>query len=121
MSWLKELKVGDQVFVVYSSRHKQPQYVAVTKVGRKWIELANYTGRADRTQDTSRGVAVMEFEYGSPNTIYPDRKAFEEREKVFRLRKRIEAGIRDYTPEQLLRFAEIIGLDDDEEADESQS
>lgn len=111
MSWLKELKVGDNVFVKYSSRHKESQYVTVQKVGRKWIELSEYNGRVDRTQQTLSSYARIDAQYGSPNLVFSDKESCEYAGKISNMRSAIEKGIRHLTPDQVVAVAEIMGIE----------
>ena len=112
-NWLKNVKEGDFLFFVPRHlRWNSPGPVRVNKVGRKWITLASYKGRVDRTIiDVENGVPT-DYTYGSPDRVYLSEEHYEKCLKLRKLRIKIQeccaAGIDDV---QTLAIADILNLE----------
>ncbi|MGD9423976.1 hypothetical protein ACLHDD_02105 [Pantoea sp. NSTU24] len=114
MTWLKDLKSGDSVFLVTSSRYGSNRLVQVEKVGRKWVTLAGNLGRADINQELRNESAIIDQSFGSPDAIYRNQEAFEARVKARKLRKAVYEAVvvHGSLPDtKIMEIAKLIGID----------
>lgn len=117
MTWLKNLKSGDSVFLVTSSRHRGNRVIQIEKVGRKWVTLSENEGRLDINQELRKGGARVDQSYGSPDLVYSSQEAYEHSVKAMNLRKAVYAAVvthGDLTDEQIQKIAELIGISESE-------
>lgn len=113
MTWLKDLKNGDSVFLVTSSRYGSNRLVQVEKAGRKWVTLAGNLGRVDINQELRNESANIDQSYGSPDTIYRNQQAFEAKVKARKLRKAVYEAVvvhGDLPDTKIAEIAELIGI-----------
>lgn len=112
MTWLKELKKGDEVYLVTSSRYETNRKVEVQAVGRKWITLSGNRGRVAINQELRNNSAIIDQNFGSPDLVFPNAEAYEKHVKAVKLRKAVKEAVvyGGLTDEQIADIAKLIGL-----------
>lgn len=64
-------QVGQQLWCSYSQIRSTPEYVSITKVGRKWLELSNRYRAEKETLKLDGGA------YSSPGQCYISKEEFD--------------------------------------------
>lgn len=125
-TWLKDLKVGDRVYVVPGGRYSKPYVAQVEKVGRKLVYFAMvYESRMgfeiSAYIDQHREPVTVKSDYGCPSCIYRNEADYQAYQDLARLRQRISERIRgagmrypELTAEQAAAIGEILNLSEEE-------
>ena len=113
----EDFKVGDTVFLVYHERRRGPnREVAITKVGRKWIEINDGQHRFDR-----EALCIDGGVYSSPGRGWLAKGEYEDSVKLsaawFRLKRfvfdthNIPVGV---TEDAIRQAAKLLGMKDEQ-------
>ena len=117
ITWLKDLKVGDEVYVVPSKRAVHPYLAVVVKIGRKLVHFAILCNGKKGPEFSAYieqfgGVTQVKSEYSSALYIYRSQQEYAEWQALNRLRGHIAERIRGAGtryPELTAEQAEAIG------------
>lgn len=125
MNWLKDLALGDVVYIVPADRRfNRPYHAIVTKQGRKLIHFKQYDpetkvahGLEVKADMTNTDYVMTFVNVGSGSPIYRSFESYTDQLSVMRMRRRIEDRLRyggpRITEDEIRKIAAILNINGD--------